>query len=351
MGEYRYKTYDEIFTFENLYKAHLKCRRSKRHKPEVIRFEMDLASNLTELHERLRSRKYETMQYYNFTIYEPKKRQIYATRYKDRLVIRCLCDEFLGGVIAPRLIYDNAACQEGKGTHFALDRMDTFLRKHYKRYGNQGYLLKCDIKQYFASLNHDVIRGQLKGIIKDNDVRELMDKYIVEYGKSANSDTGVPLGNQSSQWLGIYYLDGLDRLIKEQLGIKHYIRYMDDFVLLHRDKRVLHDCLTEITAYVEGVVKVELNSKTEIFSLKHGFEFLGWKYYLTDTGKVVRKVKKQSKQRIKRRLNLLQRQYNAGEIEYSKLKQTVSSYNAHLLHGDTYVLRKKLYQGICLQRK
>ncbi len=216
----RYKNYDEIFTFENLYKAHLKCRRSKRHKPELIRFEMDLANNITKLYEKLRDREYVMMQYYNFTIYEPKKRQIYATRYRDRLVIRCLCDEFLGEVIAPRLIYDNAACQEGKGTHFALDRMDTFLRGHYKQYGNQGYLLKCDIRQYFASLNHDVIRKQLESLIKDSEIRDLMMRYITEYGKASSCDTGVPLGNQSSQWLGIYYLNGLDRIIKEQLGIK-----------------------------------------------------------------------------------------------------------------------------------
>ncbi len=126
---------------------------------------------------------------------------------------------------------------------------------------------------------------------------------------------------------------------------------MDDFVLIHRDKRVLRECLTEITRYVSEEIQIELNDKTEIYSLKHGFEFLGWKYYLTDTGKVVRKLKKQSKQRIKRRFKLLQRQYSDGEIEYDKLKQTVNSYNAHLLHGDTYVLRRKLYQEMVLKRE
>lgn len=241
------------------------------------------------------------------------------------------------------LIYDNAACQEGKGTHFALNRMDKFLKAHYKQYGNQGYILKCDIKSYFASVNHIVLKEQLEKIIKDKKVFALLVHFIDKHETTPGAKAGIPLGNQSSQWYGIYYLSAMDHMIKEKMKIKHYIRYMDDFVLIHHDKEYLQKCLTEIKSYVEEELKITLNEKTQIYPLKQGYEFLGWKYHLSNTGKIIKTVKKQSKIRAHRRFKKLNRQYKNGEKNFKDVKNVVMSYHGHFKHGKTYHLRKRLY--------
>ncbi len=345
--------YEKICDFQNLYKAHLQARKGKRKKPEVIRFEMNLAENLTNISIALRNHEYRPKGYYHFTIYEPKKRMVFAAYYSDRVLLHCVCDEVLGPLLASRLIYDNAACQKGKGTHFALDRFSCFLREHYKAHGKEGYVLKCDISQYFANIDHQVLKSKLKKVIKDPDVRDLVFQYIDSYSTAGKTGCGLPLGNQSSQWFAIYYLDPLDRLIKEKMRVKYYIRYMDDFLLLHHDKAFLQGCLVQIKSFVENELHLQLNRKTQIYPLHHGIEFLGWRFFLTDTGKVVRKLKPQSKTRLKRRMKKLQEDYAQGLIELDSVKASMASFKGHLKHGNTYRLKAKLYQNftLCLKNK
>ncbi len=342
--------YEKICSFQNLYKAHIKCRRNKRHKPEVIRFEMNLAENLTSMSEALKSRTYRMQGYYHFTIYEPKKREVFAAHYADRVLLHCICDEVLASSIGPRLIYDNAACQVGKGTHFALDRMSDFLRRHYRQHGNNGYVLKCDISKYFSNIDHEILKEQLTKAIRDRDVLRLLYHFIDSYHTPDQIGTGIPLGNQSSQWFGLYYLDPLDRLIKEKFQVKSYVRYMDDFLLVHPDKQFLRECLNTIRGFVKEALNLELNEKTQLYTLKDGFEFLGWKFILTDTGKVVRRLKKQSKQRFKRRLKQIQQEYATGTMTLEEAKAVLASYNGHLSHGHTYQMQKKVYHDFLLKK-
>lgn len=292
------------------------------------------------------SKEYKMKGYYHFTITEPKTRDIFATHYIDRIVIRTLCDHVIQPIIGPKLIYENAACQTGKGTHFAINRMTKFLREHYKMHGNEGYALKCDIHKYFASINHEVLKMKLGEIIKDKEVLSLMHHYLDMYETSKDSLTGIPLGNQSSQWYGIYYMDCLDKKMKQDFGIKHYIRYMDDFILVHHDKAYLRECMRFIEEYVQEELKLTLNNKTQIFPLKKGFEFLGWKFYLTDTGRVVRKVKVQSKLRVKRNFRALAKEFNEGVVDFTHVKQVVMSYRGHMEHGHAYRLRQYLFQNL-----
>lgn len=342
--------YEKICDFQHLYQAHLRARKGKRKKPEVIRFEMKLGENLARMSTELKNHQYQMQGYYHFTIYEPKERLIYAARYQDRVLLHCICDEILEPVLGVRLIYDNAACQKHKGTHFALNRFTKFLREHYKHYGNQGYVLKCDIRKYFASIDQNVLKAKLQKVIKDLDVRNLLFSYIDSYHTEGREGRGLPLGNQSSQWFAVYYMDALDRLVKEKLQIKHYIRYMDDFILLHHDKETLKRCLSEIKQFVEDELKLELNDKTQIYPLHHGIEFLGWRFFLTDTGKAIRKLKPQSKTRLKRRLKKLQKDYAEGTIELDQVRSSLASYQGHLKHGATYRLRKKVYHSFVLRR-
>lgn len=146
------KLYDKIWDFQNLYKAHLKAKKNKQAKQEVVQYEMNLGYNLTKLSLELRNKTYKIKGYYSFKIFDPKERNIDALYYRDRVVQHCLCDEVLEPLLDKRLIYDNVACRKNKGTHFALKRVKHFLYKFHKKYQNQGYFLKYDIKKFLKIL-------------------------------------------------------------------------------------------------------------------------------------------------------------------------------------------------------
>lgn len=338
--------YEKLYDFQNLYKAHTVARRSKRNTRETIEFEVDLGKNLTMLSDSLKDGTYRMQDYYSFAIYDPKYRQIHALHYRDRVVQHCLCDEVLAPILDKKLIYDNAACRIGKGTHFAIERVSKFLHDFYNDHGANGYFLKCDIRKFFDNIDHCVLKQKLSKVIKDEQVLillyQIIDSFAVQPGK------GLPLGNQTSQWFAIFYLDGFDRLIKEKLKIKYYSRYMDDCVLIHYDKGYLRYCLEQLKQCLK-TLKIDFNKKTEIFPLKNGVDYLGWHIYLTESGKVIRKVKQQTKYKYKRKLKYFQRAYADGKIGLEEINQVLSSYRAHLAHGHTYKLQKKILGDFVLR--
>ena len=265
---------EEIFTFENLYDAYKGCRKSKQHKGEVIRFEVNLSSNITKLMDEIITKKYRLGKYKEFLIYEPKERVIKALPFRDRVVIKCFCDVALRDKIDKKLIYDNAACRKEKGTTFAIKRLEKFLRNEYsKERNNRIYFLKCDIRKYFQSIDHEVLLKLLQKINFSSDEMWMIEKLVKEQPNNAN--VGLPLGNQSSQWFALLYLNVIDRYIKENLRVKSYIRYMDDMILIHRDKSYLQYALSKIKQKCEDELKLYLNQKTQIGIVKNGIDFLG----------------------------------------------------------------------------
>ena len=339
--------YEKIYQFENLYHACRLAASGKRHKPDVIRFELNLTENLWKLHDELKNGNYHPSPYHHFTIHDPKTREIQALIFRDRIVQRSLCDNILRPWFEKRLIYDCAACREGKGTHFAIRRLSEFLREFYRKHGTEGYILKCDVRKYFDSINHEVLKWRLRKY-PDKEVREFLYQIIDSYHK--DDGKGLPMGNQSSQWFALYYLDGVDRIIKEKYQIHWYTRYMDDLVLVHKDKELLKSCLTEIREYAEKVLKLEFNEKTQIFPISQGIDYLGWHFYLTDTGKVIRRLRNSNKHRFKRRLKRFKWEYAKGLINLSDITPSLVSYNGHLMHGHTWKLRKHIYRHFVLSR-
>lgn len=332
--------YDDIFTFENLFNAHRAARKCKRNKKDVITFENELSTNLWDLYEQLHNHTYTISGYHKFYIYEPKKREIQALLYKDRVVQHALCDLYLYPLITSKLIYDNGACQKGKGTDFALDRLTLFFHKYFKEYQtNSGYILKADIKHYFPSINHDVLKDMMS-VIDDEDISDLIFKIIDSF--NYNEDIGIPMGNQTSQLFALYYLNPLDRLIKEQLRIKYYVRYMDDMIILCRDKDELKSYLEKMKVIVEDKLKLEFNQKTQIFPIKNGVDFLGFHLYMTETGKVIKKLRNSSKKRFKNRMKKMNKQFNNGEIEMSDIQKVLPGFNGHMKRGDTWNFRKSV---------
>lgn len=313
---------EEIFTFENLYTAYKNCRKSKQHKGEVIRFETDLAINLYRLMNALLTKQYQLGSYKKFYIYEPKERLIEALPFKDRVVIRCFCDVCLKPKIEKKLIYDNCACRKGKGTTFAINRLHQFLRKEYRKENNNHiYFLKCDIHKYFPSIHHDILIHLLEKIDFSEDEMWLIRKLVKE--QPDHADRGLPLGNQSSQWFALFYLNVVDRYIKEVLQVKHYVRYMDDMILIHRDKKFLSHCKNEISRLCNNVLDLQLNQKTQIGMVKNGIDFLGYRHIVNSSGRIIMKLRYSSKRRMKKHLKTLGKLYRKGVVD------------------DTYVLVRK----------
>lgn len=339
--------YEKIYTFENLYSAYKMAARCKRNKAEVINFEMNLAKELWSLHDSLKQRTYRPNAYHRFMIYDPKEREIQALSFRDRVVQHSLCDHVLKPYFEKRLIYDCAACRENKGTHFAINRLNSFLHSFYKEYGTQGCFLKCDVRKYFDNIDHEVLKYLLRRF-SDQDVKEFLYRIIDSF--NGETGKGLPMGNQSSQWFALYYLDKIDRIIKEKYQIKYYTRYMDDLILLHNNKEYLKACLSEITQVACDVLKLEFNQKTQIFPVSEGVDYLGWRFYLTDSGKVIRRLRTSNKRRFKRRLKAFQEQYRNGEVDYDAIKRSIASYGGHLKHGHTYKLRAKVYENFVLTK-
>ena len=339
--------YTAVCDFANLYEAHRKARRGKMHKREVVEFELSLAENLLRLREELLSRTYDIAGYYRFVVTDPKRRDVHALRYRDRVVQHALCDNVLEPVLDPRLIYDNAASRRGKGTHFALDRLEGFLREHYREHGTEGYILKFDVRKYYSSISHRILKELFESYFHyDPRVCWLVGRIIDSYSDGAGR--GIPLGNQASSWFAITYLDGLDRLVKEHLRVKRYTRYMDDGVLVHEDRDFLRHCLVMMRGYAYSERGLQFNEKTQIVPLSQGVDYLGFHLYLTDTGKVVRKLRASNKRRMKAKLKRYRHAYRVGKVSADAVNRSLTSYLAHLEHGDTWRLRQRLLGHLVL---
>lgn len=332
-----------------MYQAHLKARKCKRGKKDVVLFELNLSKNLWDLYDDLKNRTYKVHGYNKFTIYEPKKREIQALEYKDRIVQHVLCDLYLYPLLTSRFIYDNGACQKGKGTDFAIKRLNKFLVDYYKKNKICGYILKADVKHFFPSIDHKILKMKILKIVNDADIAALISEIIDSYNYDAGK--GIPMGNQTSQLFALYYLDVLDRLVKERLHIKYYTRYMDDCILIHESKDYLKNCLNRMEEVLSEELYLEFNKKTQIFPIKNGVDFLGFHFYLTETGKVIRKLRQSTKKKYKKRMKKMKEDYNNGLIEYEKIEKTLPGFNGHLSRGHTYRLKKAVLRDFVLIKK
>lgn len=328
--------FEKIYSFESLYYAYRKARRGKRWKGAAAKFEVNLLEAINLLSAQLKTKRYTMSPYNTFEVYEPKRRVVMSNGYKDKVVQHSLCDNVLEPILTRSFIRDNYASQVGKGTHYGLDRLQEFMRRFYRQNGVDGWVLKCDISKYFYSIRHDVLKTLIRKKISDPDVLWLVDLII----DSTEGNVGIPIGNQTSQLFALLYLDGLDHFVKEKLGIKFYGRYMDDFFLIHKDKEYLQYCLKEIEAFVEDR-GLSLNAKTNISPLKNGIDFLGFHTYLTESGAVIRKVRRRSKNNMRRKFKKFANLRAAGRIDDKTIEQSYQSWRGHASKGNCYRLIRR----------
>jgi retron-type reverse transcriptase len=343
--------YPEIYSFENLHAAYLRARRGKRDRIEVQRFELDLEGNLIQLQNELIWGEYKTGNYRRFVVTEPKERIVAALPFRDRVVQHAIV-----GAIEPlwerRFISDSYACRPGKGTHKGADRAQAMLRKVKREHGNgHVFVLKADIAKYFHSIDHGVMKALLRRRIRCQRTLCLIDGIIDSSATPGDPHpVGLPIGNLTSQLFANVYLHDLDEFVKHGLREKLYMRYMDDFCVVHHDKDHLHRVRVLIEQFLWQRLRLKTNAKTQVFpvGVRHGraMDFLGYRIWTTH-----RRIRKSSISRIKRTLRRLQKQYAAGKVLLEKVRQSVVSWVAHASHAETYGLRKRLLSSIPFAKK
>lgn len=343
------QSFEAVYDFSNLYAAYRAARKGKRWKSTVAKVEANALEAVAYLQKELRDGTYRPGAYYEFFVYEPKKRLIQTNSIKDKIVQHAFCDQVLYPVLSRPFILDNYGSQVGKGTHFGLDRLRDFMREYYRRHGSaDGWVLKADVHHYFASIRHDILKQDVAELLTDPRCLALSTAII----DSTPGGVGIPIGNQSSKIYALLYLNKLDHFVKEVLRIRYYGRYMDDFYLIHEDKAVLKEAWARIEEHL-AARGLQLNGKTNIFPLRNGLDFLGFHSYLTDTGKVIRKVRRSSRERMKRKLRKFSVMYAAGAITKEEITASYQSWRSHAMHGQCRSLVEKydrIFEQIFTQR-
>jgi len=334
--------YSELTSFENIFLAYKKARKHKSTRNYVIEFEKDLLNNILKLKHELETCTYTPEPLKTFILRDPKTRKISKSEFRDRIVHHALFN-VLEPIYEKRFIYDSCANRKNKGNLFAIRRFYKFLRKVTKngtltinKYNNNSiisYCLKADIKHYFETVDQQILLKIIKRKVKDEKVIWLTEQILINFNTKIKGK-GMPLGNLTSQFFANIYLNELDYFIKHNLRIKYYIRYVDDFVILHES----YDQLLKWKGYISGFLidnlKIELHKdKSRIIPLSRGIDFIGFRnfyYYKLLRNRNVRKMKNKI------------RSYKEGIITKDKITESFQGWQAYAKWASTYKLRKNL---------
>ena len=316
-------TFEDIINIENLLEAWKEFIRGKRKKPDVQEFSLKLMDNLFILHEDLSSGHYRHGGYQAFSISDPKPRSIHKASVRDRLLHHAIY-RVLYPFFDKTFIADSYSCQIKKGTHRALNRFRKFAYKVSKNNTGTCWVLKCDIRKFFASIDHKVLSGILKEYIPDQDILQLLKEIISSF--SIKPGIGLPLGNLTSQLLVNIYMNAFDQFVKHTMRVKYYIRYADDFVIISNNRKELENLIILIRKFLSGKLKLELHpQKVFVKTLTPGVDFLGWVNF-TDH-RVLRTA-------TKRRM--------IKKVKELPVPVTINSYLGLLRHGNTKKLQKEI---------
>lgn len=325
-------SFDAIFSYDNLYKSYIKCRRNVGWKASTQRYMVQAPLNVYQTRQKLLKGKFKTSGFFEFDLYERgKKRHIRSVKIEERVVQRCLCDHALVPVIESTFVYDNGASIKNKGYHFAMNRMKRHLQYHYRKYGNDGYILLFDFHHFFDNVSHELVKKIVADHFDDQRIIDLTYHFIEAFG-----DIGLGLGSQISQTLALASCNKLDHIVKEKLQVKCYGRYMDDGYLIHPDKEYLKECLQIIKEICDELGIILNEKKTQIVKLSHGFTWLKGRFYLTPTGKVVKKIYKRSVTRERRKLKKLKKFYDSGKVTANDVWCAFQSWRAYAYHFNAY---------------
>ena len=316
--------FEDIISVENLLEAWREFIRRKRDKKDVQEYYRKLIDNILELHQDLANHTYKHGSYQAFNINDPKPRNIHKATVRDRLLHHAIY-RILYPFFDRIFVSDSFSCRNEKGTHKAINRFRSFAYKVSKNHTATCWVLKCDIKKFFASIYQNILLNVLKTYIPDQDIIWLLKEVIGSFN-SGRPDVGLPLGNLTSQLFANIYMNKFDQFMKYRIRANHYIRYADDFVILSDDKKWLKGLVVSIGEFLHTVLELDLHpDKISIKTLNSGVDFLGWVNF--PDHRILRTT-------TKRRM--------FKKVEASKNSATVNSYLGLLGHGNAQGLENKL---------
>jgi len=326
--------YSEVISLKNLILAWKKARKGKTKKYYVKEFEENLAYNLKILYNELKTQTYKPKPLETFILRDPKTRKISKSDFRDRIVHHTLV-RIIEPIFDKTFIYDNCANRRSKGNLFALKQFEKFQRKATNNLSKEAFCLKADIKHYFQEVDREVLLNILKRKIADEKVIWLIKNILYNNSLSGKFlSKSMPLGNLTSQFFANVYLNEFDFFVKQKLKIKYYIRYVDDFVILHNSKSQLEVWKIQIDKFLKEKLKLELHpEKSKIINLSRGIDFVGFRnfYYY-------KLLRKRNIKNMKRKIEL----FNQRDISQEKFSEIFQGWSAYAKWGDSYNLINKM---------
>jgi retron-type reverse transcriptase len=344
----------KIFSFGNIYKCYVACRRNKRNTINALHFEIGAEENVVKLERELKYRSYRPSRSILFAARKPKLREIFAADFRDRVVHHILVDQ-LKTIWEKIFIYDSYACRDGKGTHVAVKRLQSFMRKASKNGKARVYFLQLDVKDFFTSIDKTILFNMIKKKITDPDVLWLTELIIfwdctksyilrdkegiiseIPHNKSLfgkDNKRGLPIGNLTSQFFANIYLNELDQYCKHVLKAKYYVRYVDDFVILDTDRDKLLKMQGEIEIFLRDRLALRLHPvRRKLQPVSNGIDFLGY---------IIRRNYILVRNRVINNLMARYRQFKkSGKMQ--ELPKVVASYMGHFKWANTYRLIRNI---------
>lgn len=318
---------EKIADIDNLRLAFWKARKGKSYSDEVEAYRMNLDAHLLELTSQISSGLIDVGDYRFFKVFEPKERDICAPSFREQVLHHAMIN-LCHSTFEKAQIFDSYASRKGKGNFAALNKAAIFTNR-------EKWFLKLDIRKFFASIEHEVLKAQLACLFKEWRILEIFDKIIDSY--SATPDRGLPIGNLTSQYFANHYLTGLDHFIKENLGIKCYVRYMDDMVLWHQEKGALIAAYAEIKSYIETQLQCELKP-AQLNHCNRGLPFLGYILYPYRIS-----LNHNSRHRFIRKQQQVENSYNSGVWDETNCQRRILSLLAFTQHANSLAWRKKIF--------
>lgn len=332
--------FDKIISPESLFSAWDKFKKGKQKKPDVRQFEWRLEENIFQLHRDLKYHKYRHGAYISFYIHDPKRRHISKATVRDRVLHQAIFNA-LNPIFEPTFISHSFSCRIGKGTHKGINTLDRMTRQVSNNYSKPCFVLKCDIRKFFETVDHAILLRIIRRRIKDSNVSWLLETIIESFiSRYSNlfKRKGLPIGNLTSQLFANIYLNEFDYFVKQESKIKRYVRYTDDFAIVAENRFYLESLIPVIRSFLSEKLCLELHpKKVGIRKFSQGIDFLG--YVILPYHRVLRTG---TKQRMFRKLKERARDYKNGTISEQTLRQSLQSYLGVLSHADAHRIGNRL---------
>lgn len=337
--------YPKLITKKNIFRGWKEFLVGKKKKKDVVYFIKDLQQNLNNLYLVLREKTYRPGSYTGFYVKDPKIRLIHKAEVVDRVVHHIVSCQ-LEKIFEPTFIAHSFSCRKDKGTHRGVAVLQKMALRVSLNNTRVCWVLKCDIRKFFASVNHKILFKILSRKINDQDFLDLLfkiiDSFYSDRTKDLSNKKGIPIGNLTSQFFSNIYMNELDQFLKHKLKIKYYVRYADDFVILSHDRNFLENLVGYIQQFLKTELDLELHPNKVIFGkFKSGIDFLGYiifPHHILPRTKTKRRMLKKIKRKVEA--------FKAGKISEETLNQTIQSYLGYLAHANTYKFKQQLQNQI-----